>query len=102
MAEEFGDNILLEKFELEEDEMNVARDIVGKYAKKISILTDYQQIKLEMKVHKKEASRQFEVRCNISYPQGMATSEDVGSNPFEAITNVLNKTLEEIKHKIRK
>lgn len=102
MAEVFGNNILLEKFELEEDEMKIAKDIVDKYAKKISMFTDYQQIKLEMKVHKKGMNRHFEIRGNINYPQGIAISEDQGSNPFEAITSVLSKMLEEIKHKLKK
>ena len=50
---ELGGNIVLVNFNLEEQEMIIVKKIVGNYAKKIRNYQDYQEIKLELKTHKK-------------------------------------------------
>jgi ribosome-associated translation inhibitor RaiA len=94
----FEGTILLERFELNDEEMLVAKNIVGKYAEKINNITDSVQIKLEMKVHQKDKNKHFEIKGRVDHKDGKATSEKQDSNPFVAIDGVMEKLLNEIKH----
>jgi ribosome-associated translation inhibitor RaiA len=94
--------ILLEKFELNQDEMSKVQTIVDKYAIKIKHFVDYKEIKLEMRVHKKVNNSHFEIRGQVLFDGGKALSEKTDSNPFVAVDTVLLKMLTEIEHKIRK
>ncbi len=102
VTEELGGNILLEKFELDSDEMIVAKKLVGKYAEKIKHIVNYRELKLEMRVHKKVKNNHFEIRGQILFDGGKVTSEKQDTNPFVAIDTVLSKLHTEIEHKIRK
>jgi ribosome-associated translation inhibitor RaiA len=93
-------SIVLEKFELDEDEMLVAKKIIDKCAGKVKRYVDYEQIKLEMKVRQKGKNKHFEIKGHILYPNGKAISEQEDINPFVAINNTLSKMLTEIQHAI--
>jgi len=99
---ELQGNILLEKFELDDEEMLVARNLVGKYAEKIKRVTEYQQIKLEMRVHQKGKNKHFEIKAHLDYSRGRAVSENQDTNPFVAIDAVMEKLLNEVNHAINK
>lgn len=95
--------ILLERFDcLDEQEIIVAKKLVQKYAQKIEKVIDYKKIKLELKVHPKVNSRQFEAKGHLEYDGGMVTSDNQDMNPFVAIDKVLENMLKEIQHKTRK
>jgi hypothetical protein len=53
-GEELESNILLDKFDLDEEEMDSAKKLVKKHAEKIKRLVDFTELKLEMRIHKKE------------------------------------------------
>jgi len=99
---ELDKKIMLEKFELEDDEMLIAKKLVIKHAEKIRRVIDYQELKLEMKVHKKIKNNHFEIRGQVTYKDGRVTSEKQDENPFLALTEVLKKMQTELEHKIRK
>ena len=94
--------ILLEKFELASDEMQKARDLIEKYGEKISRLVDYEQIALEMKVHKKGKNNHFQINGRIIFPGGRVASKEQNINPFVSISEVMEKMATEIEHKIRR
>ena len=102
VTENANGEILLERFDLDGPEMAEAQTIVDKYAERIKNLTDYTQIKLEMKVHPKGKNRHFEIKGHVMYKNGKAVSEETDMNPFVAIDKVMNKMFGEIQHQIRK
>lgn len=91
--------IVLEKFELDEDEMSVIKKMIAKYANKIARYVEYEQIKLEMKVHQKAKSKYFEIRGHITYPGNRITSEQEDRNPYVAVDLTLGKMLKELQNK---
>ena len=91
-------NILLEKFELNPDEMKTVNEAVQKYAEKIGRLVNYERIRLEMKVHKKGKNSHFEIMGLITFPGGRASSEERDVNPFVSIDKVMARMLAEIEH----
>ena len=99
---ELGSKIVLEKFDLDEEEMTAAKKLIEKHAEKISRLVDYQELKLEMRIHKKEKNDHFEIRGQIMYNTGKVVSEKQDTNPFVALRDVLEKMQTELEHKIRK
>ena len=102
VANEISSKIILEKFDcLDEDELVVAKKLIQKYVQKIEKITDYDKMKLEIKVHPKNNLRHFEVKGHLEYSRNRAMSEGQDSNPFVAIDTVLEKILKEIQHKIR-
>lgn len=102
VTEELGGNILLEKFDLDEQEIVVAKKIIGKYAEKIRHVAEYDQIKLEMKVHQKAKNKHYEIKGHVESKVGKAVSEKQDSNPFVAIDEVMAKMLKEMEHKAGK
>lgn len=95
--------ILLERFDcLDEQEIIVAKKLIQKYTEKIKKIVDYKKIKIELKVHPKNNSRQFEVKSHLEYDGGMVTSDGQNTNPFIAMDMVLENILKEIQHKTRK
>lgn len=102
VTKELGGNILLEKFELDDDEMIVAKKLIGKHAEKIKRLVDYDELKLEMKVHKKGKNNHFEIKGHLVYKGGHAMSDRQDTNPFVAMNEVLEKINKELEHKINK
>jgi ribosome-associated translation inhibitor RaiA len=99
VTDEIDSKILLAKFDLEPEEMAAARKLAEKYAERIGHLTEYDEIKLEMKVHRKDKNKHFEIRGLVVYKGDKAYSEVSDMNPLKAIDAVLNKLLNEIKHK---
>jgi len=99
---ELGGNIVLENFEIDNQEMIVVKKIIGNYAKKIRYFKEYQELKLEMKTHLKAKNRHFEVKALLTFDNGTASSESQGLNFFVLINEVLEKILQEVKNKIRK
>jgi ribosome-associated translation inhibitor RaiA len=94
--------IVLEKFQLDDEEMIAARKLVDKHAEKIARIVNYQEIKLEMRIHKKVKNNHFEIRGQVIYSGGKVESERQNVNPFIAIAEVLEKMQVELEHKIRK
>lgn len=99
---EFGGNLVFVNFDLDSDELSVAKRIVGKYAEKIRNFTAYETIKLEMKSHLKAKNKHFEVKGHVLWSGDEALSEAEGTNPFVLINEVMEKILHEIEHKIGK
>ena len=95
--------IVLEKFDcLDEQEIVVAKKIIEKYVEKVCKITEYRQIKLELKTHSKTKFKNFEIKGHIEYNGGMVMSEKQDINPFVAIDFVMEKMLKEIQHKIER
>ena len=82
--------------------MIVAKKLVDKHAEKIRRVVDYQELKLEMRIHKKANNNHFEIRGQVIYDRGKVESERQDVNPFIAITEVLEKMRTELEHKIHK
>lgn len=99
---ELGGNIVLSNFELDGNEMVVVKKMVGTYAKKIKNFHDYEELKLEMKVIDKGKTKKFEIKGLLLYAGNRASSEAMGFNPFVLINEVLEKILNEVKHKVKK
>jgi len=99
VTDEIVNKILLEKFDLEPEEMASAKKVAEKYAEKIGHLTDYEEIKLEMKIHHKDKNKHFEIKGLVVYNRNKVYSEVSDVNPLRAVDAVLNKLLNEIKHK---
>lgn len=102
VKEEFGNDIIFEKFDLDSDELIVAKNIVTKYAEKIKNFVAYQKIKLEMKSHLKAKNKHFELKCHVLLDGDEALSEAEGRDPLALIDEVMKKILGEIEHKIKK
>jgi len=101
-TQELGGNILLQNFDLDGTEMVVVRKLVGKYAEKIRHFTQYDELKLEMKSHKKGKNKQFEIKALLSYDKNLAFSEAQGLNVFVLIDDIMKKVLQEVEQKIKK
>ena len=103
MAENtLGGNIVLSNFDLDDQEMIIVKKLVGNYAKKIKNFHDYEELKIEMKVHNKGKTKKFEIKAHLLFDGNRAVSETVGFNPFVSINEVLEKILQEVQHKARK
>ena len=99
---EFGGNLVFVNFDLDSDELSVAKKIVGKYAEKIRNFVSYETIKLEMKSHLKAKNKHFELKGHVLWNGDEALSEAEGTNPFVLINEVMGKILHEIEHKMGK
>lgn len=102
IAENIGRNIVFEKFDMDSDEVSVAKKVVGKYAEKIRNFTTYDEIKLEMKSHLKGKGKHFELKGHVLFDGKQVLSNAEGRNPFVLIDEVMGKMLQEIEHKIKK
>ena len=87
--QELGGNIILENFDLDSSEMVIARKMTGKYGEKIRNFTDYTELRLEMKSHKKTKQKTFEIKGLLLFDGDRAVSESQGFNPFVLINEVL-------------
>lgn len=95
---ELGGNIVLSNFSLDDREMVVAKKLIGNHAKKIRNACPYNELKLEMKSHKKGKKVIFELKASLETEiNKMYNAEVRGSNAFVLIDNVLKKIREEIK-----
>jgi len=97
-------NIVLVDFDLDEQEMVVIKKMVGSYAKKIQNITAYQELKLELKSHKKSQDKisKYEIRVHLTIDKGKANTQVEGLNPFMIVDEALKKILNEIEHKTKK
>lgn len=102
METELGGNIILSNFELDGQEMVVAKKLVGNYASKIKNFHDYEQLKLEMKSSNKGKTKKYEIKGLLIFNGNRLSSEATGFNPFVLLDEVLGKLLKEIEHKIGK
>jgi len=102
MEEKLGGNIILSNFELDKQETIVAKKIIGNYAKKIRNLADYQELKIDMKVHEKSHRHKFEINAFLEFDGKKAVASEEGFNPYILINNILNNLVEEVKHKLQK
>lgn len=101
-TEKVGGNIVFEKFDLDSEELVVAKKVVGKYAEKIKNFAEYDEIKLEMKSHSKDKKKHFELKGQVLLEAGKITSQSEGRNPFVLIDEVMGNILQEIEHKTKK
>jgi hypothetical protein len=102
MDKELGGNIVLSNFDLDDQEMVVAKKLVGNYAKKIKNFHDYDELRLEMKTHDKGKTKKFEIKGALIFNGNRANSQAIGFNPFVLIDEVLSKILNEVEHNVRK
>jgi len=100
---ELGGNIVLVNFNLEEQEMIIVKKIVGNYAKKIRNYQDYQEIKLELKTHKKgKGHTKYEILGSILSDTRRINANSQGLNIFVILNETINKLLNETQHKIER
>lgn len=99
---ELGGNIVLSNFELDEQELVIAKKLIGNYAEKIRRFHDYDELKLEMKTHLKGKNRHFEIQAMLVFNGNRASASSQGTNPFVIISEILEKILKEVEHKVRK
>jgi hypothetical protein len=96
---ELNGSIVLSNFKLDETELIVAKKIIGNFAEKIRNFQEYKEIKLEMKMHSKQGAKNYEMHAFVEFDGWKATSESRGINPFVLINEVMEKVLNETKHK---
>jgi hypothetical protein len=99
-----GENIILVDFNLDDQEMVVIKKIVGNYAKKIQNIIPYQELKLELKNHKKNQDKaiRYELKAHLIIDKAKANTQVEGLNPFMLVDEALKKILSEIEHKTKK
>ncbi len=99
VEQELGGNIVLSNFSLDGREMVVAKKLIGNHAKKIQNQVEYDELKLEMKTHKKGKKVIYELKgfIAINKDEKIYTSEARGDNAFVLIDEVLKKLSEEIR-----
>ena len=102
MELKLGGNIILIGFKLDKQEMILVKKIVGNYAKKIRNFGDYNQLKIELKIHKKNKTQEYEAKVSLDVNGKILSAEDRDFNPFSLIDSVLKKVLHEIQHKTEK
>ncbi len=100
--QELGGNIVLVNFNFDNQEMIIAKKIIGNYAMKIRQVSDYRELKVEMKIHKKAKLKQYEFKVLGVFEGFNASSEIQGFNAFVVLDEVMKKILAETKHKMRK
>jgi ribosome-associated translation inhibitor RaiA len=100
--QELGGNIALVGFNLDKGEMIVIKKMIGKYAEKIRHFTEYEQLKLEMRIHQKQEKKELELKVLLNFDGKRANAEDRGENPFVLIDSAMKRILAEIEHKIKK
>lgn len=100
---ELGGNIVLVNFDLEEPEMIIIKKIVGNYAKKISYIKEYQDLKIELKTHQKgKGHKKYEIKASLNFDGENINAESEGLNTFMVLSEAMSKLLSEVEHKIRK
>jgi ribosome-associated translation inhibitor RaiA len=99
---ELGGNIHLTRFDLNNQEMIVAKKIIGNHAKKIGNHVKYKELKMELRTHMKGKTKNFEVKAELFADEGVFSAQKQGFNVFVLISEVLDKITNEIEHKIRK
>ena len=97
-----NNHVLLEKFRLNPDELDKAKELIEKHVVKIKRNGEFEELKLEMKIHGDIQNASYEIRGKLLFPRGIAVSEDRNENPFIAIDSVLKKINTEFEHKIKK
>ena len=102
MEQELGGNIILDGFELDNQEMIIVKKIVGNYAKKIRNFSDYEELKLTMKSHLKAKNKHFELKVLAIFNGERAVAEGTGRNPFTIIDDAMKKILQEIESRTGK
>jgi len=94
-----NENVTLSGFNMPEGE--ALKGIVGKYAEKIGYLTNYRELKLEMKERQKERIK-YGIKALLIFDGGKAISEEEGANPLVLVDEVMRKLLAEVEHRVRK
>jgi len=102
MELKLGGGIILTGFKLYKQEMILVKKIVGNYAKKIRNFADYNQLKIELRTHKKNKKEVYEAKVSLDVNGEILSAEDRDFNPFSLIDNVLKKVLQEVRHKSEK
>jgi len=105
-----GGNISLVGFGiLDQSEIEVVKKIVGNYVKMMNNEGSYKEMKLKLKRHQKGNQWLHEVMGEAIFREGKfaATVGDKGThtnawNPYSAISEVCEKILAELRHKIKK
>ncbi len=102
VTEDLGGNIKLVRFSLVDEEKIVAKKVIGRYAEKIRNISNYDELKLEMKVSDKRKSKKFEIKVHLLVDGKTLTSEREGFNFFVLLDEVMRKILAEAEHKLGK
>ena len=96
-------NIALVGFEvLDESEQDIAKRIVENYIRKMSLLGEYQEMKISLRQHKHGKTFKHEVNALAVFRQGRFESEATEWNLYIALSMVCDKILSELEHKIKK
>jgi len=100
---ELGGNIVLVDFSLEDQEMIIVKKIVGNYARKIKNFVEYQELKIELKSHQRnKGAKKYEMKASLIFDGERLNSEVSGLNLFVVLSEIMNKLLSEVEHKIKK
>lgn len=98
-----GGNIALVGFEiLDPLELIIIKKMVGNYVRKMGNHGDYQDMRLTLQQHKHGKSFKHEITGLAIFKEGRFNSNVTEWNLYDALSQVCNKILEELKQKVRK
>ncbi len=98
-----GGNIALVGFNiLEPAELTIIKKIVGTYVKKLSNQGDYKEMKLTLQQHPHGKTFKHEVMGMAVFGEGMFNSNVTEWNLYTAVSQVCEKILAEVTHKVKK
>ncbi len=96
------EKIHLSGFNLEPVESEIIKNIIKTYKHKIEEKTSYQEIRLRLKKSRHGKAFMHEVNGNIMAGKLRITASSSNYNMYKALTEVLEKLLNETEHRIRK
>lgn len=98
-----GGNIALVGFEiLDPSELIIIKKMVGNYVRKMGNHGDYQEMRLTLQQHKHGKSFKHEITGLSIFKEGRFNSNVTEWNLYNALAQVCDKMLEELKQKSRK
>ena len=98
-----GGNIALVGFEaLDSAELVIVKKMVGNYVRKMSNYGDYQEMKIQLQQHPHGKSFKHELSAFAIFKEGRFNSNANEWNLYNALSQVCEKILEELKQKVRK
>jgi hypothetical protein len=97
--QELGGNIRLVNFNFDAQEMVLIKKLIGNYAKKIRTVREYQELKIEIRDHSRDKVKKFEISALLILDGEKASANAEGFNPFVLLDEVLERVLNEVKHR---
>lgn len=95
-----GKNIQLIGFdELDSAEMNIINSLLQEYVKKIDNKTDYELLRIKLKIHKKATTFMHELEAELFIHPGMSLGATMThKNLYRAVAVILKKLISEADH----